>query len=109
LLSGNTKKNISFSKEVTVDAADYGHPKNHVEHAILSPVPEVSYKDLSPIVGIPWYHIFISDVLFILQSPLSKRCSSDQDYENSIPMVKRTIDTAWPTPLNNRDGLSKGT
>ncbi|XP_061978395.1 phosphatidylinositol/phosphatidylcholine transfer protein SFH3-like isoform X2 [Populus nigra] len=74
------KKNISFSKEVTVDAADYGHPKNHVEHAILSPVPE---------------------------SPLSKRCSSDQDYENSIPMVKRTIDTAWPTPLNNRDELSK--
>lgn len=47
------KKNVSFSKEVTVDAADYGHPKNHVEHAILSPVPEVSYKDLSPIAGIP--------------------------------------------------------
>ncbi|KAG6777872.1 hypothetical protein POTOM_017713 [Populus tomentosa] len=74
------KKNISFSKEVAADAADYGHPKNHVEHAILSPVPE---------------------------SPLSKRCGSDQDYENSIPMVKRTIDTSWPTPLNNRDELSK--
>lgn len=50
---GNMKKNISFNKVAIVDAADYGHPKNHVQHAILSPVPEVSYKDLSPIVGIP--------------------------------------------------------
>uniref|UniRef100_A0A6N2MCU9 CRAL-TRIO domain-containing protein n=1 Tax=Salix viminalis TaxID=40686 RepID=A0A6N2MCU9_SALVM len=76
-----TEKNISFNKVAIVDAADYGHPKNHVQHAILSPVPE---------------------------SPLSKRSSSDQDYENSIPMVKKTIDTAWPPALNTRDELSKG-
>ena len=75
-----TEKNISFNKVAIVDAADYGHPKNHVQHAILSPVPE---------------------------SPLSKRSSSDQDYENSIPMVKKTIDTAWPPALNTRDELSK--
>uniref|UniRef100_A0A6N2KRM4 CRAL-TRIO domain-containing protein n=1 Tax=Salix viminalis TaxID=40686 RepID=A0A6N2KRM4_SALVM len=75
-----TEKNISFNKVAIVDAADYGHPKSHVQHAILSPVPE---------------------------SPLSKRSSSDQDYENSIPMVKKTIDTAWPPALNTRDELSK--
>ncbi|KAJ6402832.1 hypothetical protein OIU84_014858 [Salix udensis] len=75
-----TEKNISFNKVAIVDAADYGHPKNHVQHAILSPVPE---------------------------SPLSKRSSSDQDYENSIPMVKKTIDTAWPPALNTRNELSK--
>ncbi|KAB5561345.1 hypothetical protein DKX38_006302 [Salix brachista] len=75
-----TEKNISFNKVAIVDAADYGHPKNHVQHAILSPVPE---------------------------SPLSKRSSSDHDYENSIPMVKKTIYTAWPPALNTRDELSK--
>lgn len=44
-LSGNMKTNASFSKETAADAADYGHPRNHEEHQILSPVPEVSYQD----------------------------------------------------------------
>jgi len=44
-LSGNIKTNASFSKEAAADAADYGHPRNHGEHQILSPVPEVSYQD----------------------------------------------------------------
>ncbi|CAK7329664.1 unnamed protein product [Dovyalis caffra] len=74
----SAKRNVSFSKE-PFDAVDYGHPRNQVEHQILSPVPE---------------------------SPLSKR-NKDQDYENSIPMVEKNIDAAWPTPQNNRYALSK--
>ncbi|KAJ6906174.1 hypothetical protein NC652_023810 [Populus alba x Populus x berolinensis] len=75
-----TKTNASFRKETAVDAADYGHPRNHGEHQILSPVPE---------------------------SPLSKGNKSDQEYDNSIPMVEKTIDAAWPPRQNNRYDLSK--
>ncbi|KAJ6692722.1 CRAL-TRIO DOMAIN-CONTAINING PROTEIN YKL091C-RELATED [Salix purpurea] len=75
-----TKKNLSRSEETAADAADYGHPRNHEEHQVLSPVPE---------------------------SPLSKGNRSDQEYDNSIPMVEKNIKAAWPTRQNNRYDLSK--
>ncbi|KAJ6671400.1 PHOSPHATIDYLINOSITOL/PHOSPHATIDYLCHOLINE TRANSFER PROTEIN SFH10-RELATED [Salix viminalis] len=75
-----TKKNLPRSEETAADAADYGHPRNHEDHRILSPLPE---------------------------SPLSKGNRSDQEYDNSIPMVEKNIKAAWPTRQNNRYDLSK--
>ncbi|KAG5238996.1 phosphatidylinositol/phosphatidylcholine transfer protein [Salix suchowensis] len=40
-------------------------------------------------------------------SPLSKGNRSDQEYDNSIPMVEKNIKAAWTTRQNNRYDLSK--
>ncbi|KAJ6716804.1 CRAL-TRIO DOMAIN-CONTAINING PROTEIN YKL091C-RELATED [Salix koriyanagi] len=75
-----TKKNLPRSEEAAADASDYGHPRNHDGYRILSPLPE---------------------------SPLSKGNRSDQEYDNSIPMVEKNIKAAWTTRQNNRYDLSK--
>jgi len=45
-------QNFSFSEETAVDAANYGHSRNHVEHQIISPVPGLSYQDILRILSI---------------------------------------------------------
>ncbi|KAJ6897930.1 hypothetical protein NC652_024684 [Populus alba x Populus x berolinensis] len=34
------------SEERVVDAANYGHSRNHLVHQIVSPVPGLSYQDI---------------------------------------------------------------